>query len=103
MPDPQAAGRDRRPQPPTDAAAVSARLRELIAGEIAAAGGWIGFDRYMEVALYAPGLGYYPTGWPKLGDAASGGGFLTGPVISPLFAPPLAAPVTQRVPEAAPA
>ncbi len=102
MPDPQAAGRDRRPQPPTDAAAVSARLRELIAGEIAAAGGWIGFDRYMELALYAPGLGYYAAGSHKLGDAASGGDFITAPEISPLFARTLAAQVAQVFAETAP-
>ena len=38
------------------------RVRERIAAEIDAAGGWIGFDRYMDLALYAPGLGYYSAG-----------------------------------------
>src|ERR1700689_815662 len=58
------------------------RMRERIAAEIDAAGGWIGFDRYMELALYAPGLGYYSAGAHKLGP---GGGFTTAPEISRLF------------------
>jgi hypothetical protein len=44
----------------------AARMCERLAGEIHAAGGWIGFERYMEVALYAPGLGYYCAGAHKL-------------------------------------
>jgi len=95
VPDPQAARRDTRPQPSAAAAAVSARLRTLIVREIAAAGGWIGFDRYMELALYTPGQGYYAAGSHKLGDAASGGDFITAPEISPLFARTLAAQVAQ--------
>ena len=59
-----------------------ARMRERIAAEIDAAGGWIGFDRYMELALYAPGLGYYSAGAHKLGP---GGDFTTAPEISRLF------------------
>ena len=58
------------------------RVRELIAAEIEAAGGWIGFDRYMELALYAPGLGYYSAGAHKLGP---GGDFTTAPEVSRLF------------------
>ncbi len=58
------------------------RVRERIAAEIDAAGGWIGFDRYMEIALYAPGLGYYSAGAHKLGP---GGDFTTAPEISRLF------------------
>jgi SAM-dependent MidA family methyltransferase len=57
-------------------------VRERIAAEIDAAGGWIGFDRYMELALYAPGLGYYSAGAHKLGP---GGDFTTAPEISRLF------------------
>ena len=34
-------------------------LEQSIASAITAAGGWIGFDRFMELALYTPGLGYY--------------------------------------------
>ncbi len=58
------------------------RLHEFIAGEIAAAAGWISFERYMELALYAPGLGYYSAGARKLG---AGGDFTTAPEVSSLF------------------
>ncbi|MBU0500782.1 MAG: SAM-dependent methyltransferase [Gammaproteobacteria bacterium] len=40
------------------------------------------FDRFMELALYAPGLGYYSNGLRKFGEA---GDFVTAPEISPLF------------------
>lgn len=59
-----------------------ARMHERLAAEIERAGGWIGFDRYMEIALYEPGLGYYSAGAHKLGD---GGDFTTAPEISRLF------------------
>jgi SAM-dependent MidA family methyltransferase len=58
------------------------RMRQRLVGEIQAAGGWIGFERYMEIALYAPGLGYYSAGARKLGP---GGDFTTAPEISSLF------------------
>jgi SAM-dependent MidA family methyltransferase len=57
-------------------------MRERLSGEIREAGGWIGFERYMEAALYAPGLGYYSAGARKLGP---GGDFTTAPEVSPLF------------------
>ena len=57
---------------------VAQRLRE----RIAAAGGWLPFDAYMQIALYEPGLGYYSAGAHKLG---AGGDFTTAPEISPLF------------------
>ncbi len=50
--------------------------------KIAAAGGWLGFEQFMERALYAPGLGYYSAGAQKLG---AGGDFTTAPEISGLF------------------
>jgi SAM-dependent MidA family methyltransferase len=53
-------------------------LREALV----AAGGWLSFERYMELALYAPGLGYYSAGSAKIG---SGGDFVTAPEISDLF------------------
>ena len=59
-----------------------ARVRSRIADEIGSAGGWIGFDRYMEMALYEPGLGYYSAGARKLG---AGGDFTTAPEMSRLF------------------
>jgi SAM-dependent MidA family methyltransferase len=58
------------------------RMRESIAREIAAAGGWISFERYMDLALYEPALGYYSAGARKLG---AGGDFTTAPEISSLF------------------
>jgi len=71
------------PEPAPAALAHSARLQSLIRDEIAAAGGRLPFDRYMELALYAPGLGYYVAGARKFGAA---GDFVTAPEISPLFA-----------------
>jgi SAM-dependent MidA family methyltransferase len=59
-------------------AAVAARLQE----EIAAAGGGLPFERFMELALYAPGLGYYSAGSTKFGAA---GDFVTAPEISDTF------------------
>jgi SAM-dependent MidA family methyltransferase len=58
--------------------AVVARIR----AELAAAGGWISFERFMELALYAPGLGYYSAGSVKIGP---GGDFVTAPEMSTLF------------------
>jgi len=74
---------DELPEPGPDALAHSARLQALILDEIAAAGGRLSFDRYMELSLYAPGLGYYVAGARKFGAA---GDFVTAPEISPLFA-----------------
>jgi SAM-dependent MidA family methyltransferase len=61
----------------------SVRLAEHIRAAVAAAGGWLSFERFMELALYAPGLGYYSAGSVKLG---AGGDFVTAPEISDLFA-----------------
>ena len=83
------------PPPDPVAAEHSARLQRSIVEAIGAAGGWIRFDRYMELALYAPGLGYYAAGARKLGDAAAGGDFVTAPEISSLFGSALAAQVAQ--------
>ena len=60
----------------------AARMHERLNAEIQAAGGWIGFERYMDIALYAPGLGYYSAGARKLG---MGGDFVTAPEVSNLF------------------
>ena len=62
--------------------AHSQRLVEKIRDEIARAGGWLSFERYMEMALYEPGLGYYSAGARKLG---ADGDFVTAPEISALF------------------
>lgn len=70
------------PAPSPDALAHSAKLNELIRQDIAAQGGWIPFSRFMELALYAPGLGYYTAGARKFGEA---GDFITAPELSTLF------------------
>lgn len=57
-------------------------LRAKIAAQIALQGGWLPFSRYMEMALYEPGMGYYSAGSHKLG---AGGDFTTAPELSPLF------------------
>jgi SAM-dependent MidA family methyltransferase len=69
-------------------AAVAARLREAVV----AAGGWLSFGHFMELALYAPGLGYYSAGSTKIG---SGGDFVTAPEISDLFSRCVASQCTQ--------
>ncbi|MCX7157352.1 MAG: SAM-dependent methyltransferase [Rhodocyclales bacterium] len=83
------------PEPSADARAASEALTRIIAAEIAAAGGWISFARYMELALYAPGLGYYSGGSRKFGDYHEGGDFLTAPELTPLFGQALARQVAQ--------
>lgn len=70
-------------KPDAEALAHSRRLVEYIRREIDAAGGTISFERYMDLALYAPGLGYYTAGARKFGEA---GDFVTAPEVSPLFA-----------------
>ena len=70
------------PVPDAQAAAHSARVAALIHGEMAACGGQISFARYMELALHAPGLGYYSAGAHKFGAA---GDFVTAPELSALF------------------
>src|SRR5260370_18392398 len=59
-----------------------ARVHEHLSGRIEAADGWLSFERFMELALYAPGLGYYSAGAHKLG---AGGDFTTAPEVSRLF------------------
>ena len=82
----------RLPVPAPEAAAHSARLTDLIRGDIALQGGWISFARYMELALYAPGLGYYTAGAHKFGEA---GDFITAPELSPLFGRTVARQVAE--------
>ncbi len=87
------------PAPDADARAHSAALSRRIADEIAAAGGWIGFDRFMELALYAPGLGYYSGGARKFGAA---GDFVTAPELSSAFSQTLGAQAAQILALSAP-
>lgn len=87
------------PPPSADAAAASHTLTQIIAAEIAAGGGWMSFARYMELALYAPGLGYYSGGARKFGAE---GDFLTAPELTPLFGQALARQIAQILQASAP-
>lgn len=80
------------PAPDAHALAHSRRVAAAIADEIVRAGGWISFAHYMELALYAPGLGYYAAGAAKFGAA---GDFVTAPEISSLFGQCVAAQVRE--------
>jgi len=75
------------PQPTDEALGFSRALDKRIREEVDNAGGWIGFERYMELALYEPGLGYYSGGSTKFGPA---GDFVTAPELSGLFGSALA-------------
>jgi SAM-dependent MidA family methyltransferase len=92
---------DTVPMPDADAREHSARLARLIRTQIEAADGAIAFSRFMELALYAPGLGYYSAGATKFGKD---GDFVTAPELGPVFAACVAeaiAPVLRQIgPEA---
>lgn len=87
------------PAPSPEATEHSARLIEYIRHDIAENGGWISFARYMERALYAPGLGYYTAGAHKFGEA---GDFITAPELSPLFGRTLARQVAEIMTNSSP-
>ncbi len=61
----------------------STRVRERIRQQLAQQHGWLGFDQFMQQALYAPGLGYYHTNSPKFGAA---GDFITAPLMGDVLA-----------------
>lgn len=79
------------PVPDREALAVSQELSTRIAAEIARHGGWLSFARYMEMALYEPGLGYYSNPGQVFGAA---GDFVTAPELTPLFGAILARQVS---------
>jgi SAM-dependent MidA family methyltransferase len=60
----------------------SVAVARMIRERIAAAGGWLSFESFMDLALYAPGLGYYSAGGMKIGP---GGDFTTAPEVSDLY------------------
>lgn len=83
---------------PLPAAPAHDALSALIADEIRRSGGWIGFERFMALALYQPGLGYYSGGDRQFGALpASGSDFITAPELSPLFGRALARQVAQAL------
>ncbi|GAB3741017.1 SAM-dependent methyltransferase [Silanimonas algicola] len=71
------------PEPSIEARAHSARLAALLQAAIRHERGTISFARFMELALYAPGLGYYSAGASKFGEA---GDFITSPELGNVFA-----------------
>ena len=75
------------PEPTVDALSASQALSSLIRDEIRAHDNWISFARFMELALYAKGLGYYAGGAVKFGKD---GDFTTAPEMTPLFGATLA-------------
>ena len=86
----------------TEAPSLNTALQTLLARAIAAGDGWIGFDRFMALALYAPGLGYYasgrnPFGALPAGRHGEGSDFITAPELSPLFGQTLAAQVGEAL------
>ena len=85
---------------------VSTGLRRIIGDALAGSGGWLGFDAFMALALYAPGLGYYARDSLKFGTLpyqrqggrlVAGSDFVTAPEISPLFGQTLAAQLQQAL------
>ena len=79
-------------------------LEVAIRNHLAAQGGWMGFDDFMQRALYTPGLGYYANTLPKFGDStqagptqAAGSDFVTAPELTPLFGYALARQVAQAL------
>ena len=87
---------------------VSTGLRRIIGDALASSDGWLGFDAFMALALYAPGLGYYARDSLKFGTLpyqrqdgrlVAGSDFVTAPEISPLFGQTLAAQLAQALAE----
>ena len=88
------------PTPSTDAKKHSEQITSLIRHTIEEAGGWLDFFQFMQLALYAPSLGYYSAGSQKFGDSKkSGGDFVTAPEISPLFAQTISRQIEQVLQE----
>ena len=88
------------PTPSTDAKKHSEQITSLIRHTIEEAGGWLDFFQFMQLALYAPSLGYYSAGSQKFGDSKKNGGdFVTAPEISPLFAQTISRQIEQVLQE----
>ena len=84
------------PVPDAEALAHSASVADAVRAAIAADGGWLSFAAYMQIVLYAPGLGYYVAGARKFGAA---GDFVTAPELTALYGRSLAvqlAPILQH-------
>ena len=73
-------------------------LHRIIGASMRRAGGWLPFDRFMALALYAPGMGYYANGSRKFGHLpSSGSDFVTAPELTPLFGQALAVQVAEAL------
>ncbi|EJL84917.1 hypothetical protein PMI15_02031 [Polaromonas sp. CF318] len=84
--------------PTTDTPILPTGLAAHIAKAIEAAGGWLGFDEFMALALYTPGLGYYANDSRKFGlMPGSGSDFVTAPELSPRFGQALARQAAQAL------
>ena len=90
---------DSLPVPDADALQVSDALQARIRSLVQTAGGWIGFDHFMQAALYEPALGYYVAGARRFG---SGGDFVTAPELTPLFGHCLASASLEWLAQLAP-
>ncbi len=76
----------------------AAPLTRIIDAALQRAGGWLPFDRFMALALYAPGCGYYTSAGAKFGALpASGSDFVTAPELTPLFGQTLAVQVAEAL------
>lgn len=81
---------------------VSSALEAVVRERIAESGGWWPFDRFMQAALYEPGLGYYSGHRPVFGvSPRSGSDFVTAPQMSAVFGQALAVQVRQAMREGA--
>ena len=88
--------------PVNEAASLTSALQQRVQAAIRAAGGWLPFDRFMAMALYEPGLGYYANALPKFGQMpggadGQGSDFVTAPELSSLFGHTLARQVAQAL------
>ncbi|MFP8834846.1 class I SAM-dependent methyltransferase [Hydrogenophaga sp. XSHU_21] len=84
--------------PVNEADSVASALSARVAAAIRASGGWLPFDRFMAMALYEPGLGYYAHASRKFGHLPQqGSDFVTAPELTPLFGHALARQVAQAL------
>ena len=89
---------DETSRDPGEPGSVASGLPAVVRQAIADGGGWLPFDRFMALALYQPGLGYYANSSRKFGSMpGSGSDFVTAPELSPLFGRALAAQVGQAL------
>ena len=82
----------------TQAKSLATALQALIQARLTADGGWLAFDRFMALALYAPGLGYYAVGQVQIGRMpVQGSDFVTAPEMSAFFGKALARSVAEAL------